>query len=138
MKRSVTQRHNYGCGVSCLAFVVNTSYDDVISKLGQKKADREGYYCKELVSFLQKLGLPYTYRYLKPKLRRSIYQEGSIIYIKKSERYPAGHYLVRHRKFWMDSWINFPNNQEINEAESGFRRRLPGKPIYVIFPSSGR
>lgn len=134
MRRSVTQKDNYGCGVACLSFVANVSYREVIEKLGKGKAGRKGYYCKELVSFLQKLGLLYTYRYLKPRLRRRIYQEGIIVYIKKSKKYPAGHYLVRYQKFWMDPWINFPNNQKINEAKSGFRQRLPGKPIYAISP----
>lgn len=138
MKKSVAQRHNYGCGAACLSFVADIPYDEVVRKLGKRKADQQGYYCKELVIVLQKLDPTYAYKYLKPKLKGVIYHEGVIVYIKRSKRYLSGHYLVRHQNFWMDPWINFLDNQRISEAKSGFRQRLPGKPIYAIFPSTAK
>lgn len=132
----MTQEHSYGCGAACLAFVSGTSYEEVVKRSRKKKVDQGGYYCKELVNLSRKLGLYYRYKYLSPRVVRKIYQEGVIIYIKRSKRYPAGHYLVRYQGFWMDPWINFPSNQRIREAKSGFRQRLPGKPIYGIFPIS--
>ena len=62
-----------------------------------------------------------------------MYQPNAIVYVKKSKKYPAGHYLCRLGYIgykWMDPWINFPDR----DIQAGFRRRLPGKPVYVIFP----
>ena len=59
-----------------------------------------------------------------------MYQPNAIVYVKKSKKYPAGHYLCRLGHKWMDPWINFPDR----DIQAGFRRRLPGKPVYVIFP----
>ena len=78
----MTQEHNYGCAVAWLAFVSNLSYKEVVRRLRRRETDQPNYYCKELVNFLQTLGLPYAYNYLKPGLRRKIYQEGVIVYIK--------------------------------------------------------
>jgi hypothetical protein len=33
----------------------------------------------------------------------------------------------------MDPWINFTENKNIKKAKAGFRARLPGKAIYVVF-----
>jgi len=68
-----------------------------------------------------------------------MYEDGVIVFIKRSVRYPAGHYLARMNGQWMDPWINFPNDQNIKNiknATSGFRKKLPGKPIYALFSRS--
>lgn len=41
---------------------------------------------------------------------------------------PFGHYLIRFNNQWIDPWINLPNKN----IKAGFRKRLPGKPIYGI------
>lgn len=33
----------------------------------------------------------------------------------------------------MDPWINFQKDKNVKNCEAGFRKRLPGKPIYAIF-----
>ncbi|MBI2051146.1 hypothetical protein HYT33_00050 [Candidatus Roizmanbacteria bacterium] len=134
MRTSVTQEHDFGCGAACLAFVVGKNYKEVVRHLGKTKAATSGYYCNELVAGLNKFGFPYFYLYLKSWLRRKIYQDGVIVFIKKSKKYPAGHYLVRYKGLWMDPWINFVENKNIKEAESDFRKKLPGSPIYGLFP----
>jgi hypothetical protein len=48
--------------------------------------------------------------------------------------YPEGHYLVRKGNIWMDSWINFKNNKKVFQAKSGFRKKLPGRAIYLVRP----
>lgn len=132
MKDSITQEHNYGCGIACVAFVAECSYQKVTKDMGIDAAQNYGFWCKELTAELTKFGLNYIYRYLKPAIKKDIYAEGSIVFIERSKKYPAGHYLARHKGQWMDPWINFINNQDIQAADSGFRKRLPGRPIYLI------
>lgn len=131
--KPVTQLDDYGCGVACVSFITQKEYSNVVKVLGKKRAQTKGFYCKDLVAALKHFKFDYTRKYLKQPLRTKLYQEGTIALIKKSKRYPAGHYLVRHNRQWMDPWINLLFDHEIAHAKSGFRKRLPGKPIYVIF-----
>jgi len=134
VKHSITQKHEFGCGVACTAFVSGKSYSKIVSLLDKKKAGSTGFYCKDLMSILLKLGFKYEYKYLKPKLKRKIYKDGVIIFVKRSKKYPSGHYLVRYKSHWMDPWINFRKNANIINAKSGFRKRVPGKAVYALFP----
>jgi len=133
MKSPISQKDNFGCGVACLAFVTNKSYGKVLNGLGKEKAKTRGFYCRELVNYLNKIGYQAEFHYLNKKWRRKIYQDKTIVFIKRSKQYPFGHYLVRYQNFWMDSWINFQKSKDIKNAKAGFRKRLPGKPIYGIF-----
>lgn len=132
--KSVTQKHEFGCGAACVAFISKKSYSKAIALLGKKKATNQGYYCKDLCKALIRLNLIYSYKYLKPGLKRKIYKDGTIVFIKRSKQYPSGHYLVRYNSLWMDPWINFNKDRYIKQAKSGFRKKLPGKPIYGLFP----
>jgi hypothetical protein len=87
-----------------------------------------------LVAILDRSGYFYQYRYLKPRLRKIIYRDDVIVFIKRSKKYPFGHYLVRYQNLWMDPWINFPKEKDVKKAKAGFRKRLPGKAIYALFP----
>lgn len=133
MKKPVVQKDNLGCAAACIAFVVDKDYLAVFEGLGKKRAKMRGFYCRELVNYLNKIGYQAEFHYLNKKWRREIYQEKTIVFIKRSQRYPFGHYLVRYQNFWMDPWINFSKDQNIKQARAGFRKRLPGKPIYGIF-----
>ncbi|MDN5275878.1 MAG: hypothetical protein JWN33_527 [Candidatus Saccharibacteria bacterium] len=134
MKQSITQEYGFGCGIACYAFVLGISYTDAKIRLGSEQASSERFWVKSLADALNKAGLGYEPKYIKPHIRSRIYQEGVIVLIKRSKRYPVGHYLVRHQNAWMDPWINLPYNANINEAKSGFRKRLPGAPMYAILP----
>lgn len=134
MKQVVVQQHEYGCGVACVAFVAGVPYQKVVSVLGVKKAASSGFLCKELVTTLGGLGSSYEFKYIKPKLRKKIYQEGVIVFIKRSKCYPSGHYLARHNGQWMDPWIDLPFNKDIKQAQAGYRKRVPSRPIYAILP----
>lgn len=133
--KSVTQEDNFGCGTACIAFVLERPYSEVISILKETKVENRGFHCKDLVEILKRFGFIYSFRYLKQKLKRKIYKNGVIVFIKRSKRYPVGHYLVYHNVLWMDPWINFKDSKNIEKAKSGFRKRLPGVPIYALFPS---
>ncbi len=134
---SITQKDDFGCGIACVAFICNVSYDHAKNRYFKFPEDAEsiGFYCRDLVYSLSKAEKNYKYKYHKRKMQ---WKEGMIIYIKRSKKHPAGHYLVRTKNGWMDPWINFDRLNEktnnVKNARSGFRQRLPGTPQYVIYP----
>lgn len=134
MSNHIVQKDPYGCGIACVAFILNKEYFEVLSLIesGSFKAKNSGFSCKDLVMILKKVQKDYRYKYITTKLKKKIYNNYTIIFIKRSKKYPAGHYLCRYNKQWMDPWLNFQINHNINKAKSGFRKRLPGKPIYMI------
>ena len=132
-REPITQKNPFGCGIACTAFVLGLSYSKTLNLFenGKYKANKSGFYCKEIVNVL---GCEeFSYKYVKDRIKNKIYKDYSIVFIKRSKKYPAGHYLCRYKNKWMDPWINFLKDQNIKNAKSGFRKRLPGKPIYVIF-----
>lgn len=136
MRKSITQEFDYGCGIACYAFVLGISYEESEDKLGLEQSISERFWVKDLTHALNKAGLNYERKYIKPHIKPRIYKEGVIVLVGRSKEYPVGHYLVRHNKMWMDPWINLPNNRNIQEANSGFRNTLPGIPKYAILPVS--
>ncbi|KKS13795.1 MAG: hypothetical protein UU67_C0016G0008 [Candidatus Daviesbacteria bacterium GW2011_GWB1_41_5] len=130
--KPVRQEHSYGCGVACLAFVLCTDYETVLDMFekGKYKAENIGFFCKELTSLLNSRNLKYEWKYVKPRIRKRIYSPNVIVFIKRSKKYPVGHYLARCEDKWMDPWINFPS---LN-IKAGFRKRLSGTAIYAIIP----
>ena len=127
----IQQEDLFGCGVACVAFILNIEYFKAkgLFKKGKYKARNSGFYCREIVDVLKRTRPNCTYKYIKPKIKNKIYQDSAIVFIKKSKNYPFGHYLVRDKNGWMDPWINFPDEN----IRAGFRKRLPGKAIYVIY-----
>jgi hypothetical protein len=132
MKKSITQEFDYGCGIACYAFAINLSYKEAATRLGAKQASSTRFWVKDLTTALNDAGAAYVSKYIKPHIRKLIYQEGTIVLIRRSKHYPSGHYLIRHNGRWMDPWINLPYDKNISHAMSGFRKRLPGTPMYAI------
>lgn len=130
----ITQKHLYGCCAACVAFAVNKEYEEVIDLLAQEKANTKGFYCKDLVVALKNYGLSYRYKHVKYNIRNKIKKEGVIVFIAKSQKYPYGHFLIRHGGRWVDPWINLVLDPNISNARSGFRTRLPGKAKRIIYP----
>ncbi len=129
--KSIKQEDSLGCAIACVASVLKIEYKDAIRLFinGKKRAKEiPNFYCREIVMILNNAGLNYQYKYIKPEIRNKIYQQNSIVFIKRSKKYSYGHYLVRFKNKWVDSWINFPNES----IKAGFRKRLPGKALYVI------
>ncbi|MCA9347009.1 hypothetical protein KC930_00305 [Candidatus Saccharibacteria bacterium] len=134
MKKSITQEFEYGCGIACFAFVLGVSYKDALGLLSSKQATSDRFWVKDLNKALVDQGLLYERKYVKPHIFPYLLKEGAIVLIGRSKKYPSGHYLVRHKNTWMDPWINLPRSKNILAAKSGFRKRLPGIPKYVIYP----
>ena len=128
----IKQEDPFGCGIACVASILKINYKTALSLFldGRRKATETGFYCREIIEALENNGLKYEYKYLKSKTRKNMYKPGAIVFLRRSKRYPDGHYLTRSDNIWLDSWINFPSE----EMKSGFRKRLPEKPIYVIYP----
>ena len=130
--KPIKQEDPFGCAVACVASVLGIGYQEALNifRYGNKKAKTTGFYCKEIVKVLENKGLKYEYSYIKSKIKKKIYQDNTIVFLRRSHRYPEGHFLCRKGNFWMDSWVNFPTKVK----KAGFRKRLPEKPIYVIYP----
>jgi len=128
----IVQENSFGCGVACTAFLLKINYAIAIGlfEQGREKADKKGFMCKDIVKVLNEFGLRYTYKHVGSKIKNKIYASGVIVFIRRSKKYPSGHYLARYENKWMDSWINFPKM----DRQAGFRKRLPGQPIYMILP----
>ena len=129
----VVQEDDYGCGVACVANILGVEYEKAIvllGKDGKKRAMTFGFHCKELARALKLGGIDYSNKYIKQKDKRRIYEDGAIVFIKRSKKYRAGHFLSRKKGMWYDSWINFPHEKRI----AGVRKRLSGRPIYMIYP----
>jgi hypothetical protein len=130
------QKHYFGCGFACLASLLEIEYIQAFNLIegGEQKAVGSGLLCREVVTILQQQGFINShYKYLKPRLKRTIYHDGTIVFIKRSKRFPVGHYLIRAEGQWMDPWINFQQNNDAFLAQSGFRKRLPSTPIFAIY-----
>ena len=134
MRDSITQEYDYGCGIACFAFAARLSYRQAEKLLGKEQSRSNRFWCKDLSSALTSFGLQYKHMYVKPRLRRKLYREGVIVLIARSKHYPYGHYLIRHKDKWMDPWINLLSNNDIKCEISGYRKRLPGRPMYFIEP----
>ena len=132
--KPISQEHNFGCGAACVAFILKKSYSEVVCVLEKTKAESKGFFCKDLVEAFSIFNRTYSYKYLKSRLRRKIHRNGVIVFIKRSSRYPSGHYLTYFNGQWMDPW----RNKNVGEVRAGFRKRLPGTPIYALFPEQNR
>ena len=131
MNKTVTQEESMGCGIACVAAILDRSYKSAkkLFENPQYSASR-GYYCRDLVKVLNKSGLDYTFAKINKKNKYLVEREETIVFVKKSKNYPFGHYLFKTKRGWMNSWINFPS---INPAKSGFQKKLPAKAEWVIF-----
>lgn len=130
--RPIKQEDPFGCGVACIASILGINYQTALNLFdgGKEKAKATGFYCREIVKTLGKVDLKYEYKYIKPKIRKRTYTQGAIVFLRRSKKYPKGHYLSRSENMWLDPWVNFP----LEEIKKGFRKRLPEKPIFVIYP----
>lgn len=134
MRSSITQEFDYGCGIACFAFALHITYRQAADLLGEKQANSTRFWIKDLTAALNNAGKYYKSKHIKPLTKNVVYEEGTIVLIRRSKLYPTGHYLIRHEGNWMDPWINLPANKNIKHAKSGYRKRLPGKPMYALLP----
>jgi len=129
----IAQKSALGCGVACTASILGMSYQEaeILFLDGRRKAKEIGFYCREIVEVLARAGLDYDYKLIEEIPGNLEFVSGDIVFLRKSEKYPNGHYLLRERwNRWMDPWYNFPNE----DRKAGSLRELPEEPIYIIYP----
>lgn len=128
----VRQEDGLGCAVACVAFVLGVSYQDALMLFKDGKTrvkNKANFYCPEIVAIFKSHGKDYEWKKLKDMSDVEFSCDHSIVFVKKSKKYPFGHFLVRHKNKWMDPWINLPDK----EVRAGFRNELPSKPTYVVY-----
>ncbi len=128
--KAVTQEHPMGCAIACVASLLGVSYKNHYGYSKKENAAKKGYYIKDIILALKKRKLRYKGSKVTNKTRKYLNKIGSIAFIKRSKRYPAGHYLLKTNKGWMNPWINYP---EIAPAKSGFNKNLPGKAQWILY-----
>lgn len=129
--KSTTQEEPMGCGIACVAATLKKSYISTKKLFDNPEyASTRGYYCRELVKVLNKKSNNYDFAKASEKNKNLLYHNGTIVFVERSKKYPAGHYLIKTEKGWMNPWINFPN---ISPAKSGFQNILPGKAQWIIY-----
>ena len=134
------QKDINGCGIACLANLLNTPYDKVKKDFEKKfyNIDR-GINIADMVRYLKIHNLDYrskffnTNNYNASEAGKYSKITNSITLIVKSDKYPIGHYLLRTEEGWVDSWYNLPS---IDNVHAGIRKKLPSNPWYVLCPIS--
>lgn len=130
--KPVAQEDFLGCGLACVAFILRVPYQTIYHYIpnGKEKAGYQGFTCRELVEILQQHGRIYTVHHRKSI--KQAFPKGTIVFLKRSKQYPAGHFLCLGDTGWMNSWINFPDLH----VKAGFHKELPGEIQYYIEPEN--
>lgn len=130
--KSVVQKHPMGCAIACVAARCGLSYQKAISFFENKNhAWTRGYYCPEVVMALANAG--YKYKYQLFDFERHFVEletPGTIAFTKPDQQYPAGHFFLKSRRWWMNPWSNYPL---ITPAKASFQSELQGKVSYIIY-----
>lgn len=130
--KPLRQEDGFGCAVACVAFILKVPYSEALTLFydGKRRSkEKANFYCPEIVQILNNAGLQYAWQKLPKKPTKIIYKNYSIIFIQRSYKYPYGHFFCRYNDAWMDPWMNLPNKN----IKAGVRKRLPGKPTYLIY-----
>lgn len=133
------QKDLNGCGIACLANLLKKDYD-VIKKDFEKKfySIDKGINIADMVRYLKIHKHDYTSKFFNTKTydaheaKKYSTIEGSVTLIIKSKKYPVGHYLLRVKDGWVDSWYNLPS---IDNVHARLRKNLPDNPWYVLYPN---
>lgn len=132
ISRQYQHQHDLnGCGIACLANLLNEEYIDVrydFEKLFYQ-IDK-GIKVFDLVKFLSSKGYRYSNKffnhnnYNKSEAYKFANIINSITLIRKNDKYPVGHYLLRVENGWIDPWLNYPS---IDNVHAGVRKELPAQ-----------
>lgn len=140
MKKLQHQKDLNGCGIACLANLLDKPYDTVKKDFEKKFYTIErGVKIFDIVNYLKTQKLEYKSKFFnhnkfnKEEADKFSKIPGSITLIVKNEKYPIGHYLLRIKNGWVDPWFDLPS---IDKVRAGVRKELPGDPWYVLYPIS--
>lgn len=129
--KPVVQKRPMGCSVACVASIADITYDQAYRRFDLDNGDDivQGFTMEEIRRVLLKLG----FRYKVSDVvcwNENTTPLGSIIY-GVNYRYLNGHYLLKTKQGWMNSWINYPY---IVPAKAGFNKGLPIVPKWIMYP----
>ncbi|MBI4116493.1 hypothetical protein HY449_01995 [Candidatus Pacearchaeota archaeon] len=127
--KPIPQKDSMGCAVACVASILGISYKKSLKFFGIKKADKPNFYCRDIAKILNKKGFNYSYGKVIPKTEKYLKNSGTIVFIRRSKKFPFGHYLLKTKNGWMNSWINFPKIP----IKAGFQKKLLGIPQWLIY-----
>lgn len=127
-----------GCGIACLANLFDENYEDVRVDFEKNfyKINR-GVKVFDLTKFLNSKDYKYSNKFFNHnnynRIEAMNYASilNSITLIRKNDKYPVGHYLLKVEDGWIDPWLNYPS---IDNVHAGLRNELPGEPWYVVYP----
>lgn len=139
-KKLQHQKDINGCGIACLANLLNKPYDWVKNDFEKKFYTIEnGVKIFDIVNYLKTHNREYQSKFFNRNKRHKVNKseadkfskiEDSMTLIIKSAKYPVGHYLLRTKKGWIDPWYNLPS---IDNVRPGIRKKLPDDPWYVLY-----
>jgi hypothetical protein len=140
-KKLQHQKDLNGCGIACLANLLNKPYDWVKRDFENKFYTIErGVKIFDIVNYLKTHNLEYKSKFFNQNKKYEANKveadkfskiEHSITLIVKNKKYPIGHYLLRVKNGWIDPWYDFPS---IHNVKAGTRKELPNNPWYVLYP----
>lgn len=127
LREPMTQKDQNGCGVACIAFLLDKSYQDTKKLFDSEKIASYGSDCPEMAAALNANNQKYSWK----KYTGGTIPNLSIVYLGPSDYYKTGHYLVKYNNFWMNPWVW---GRKIETAKSGFIKRPRGEVKYIIYP----
>lgn len=128
MKKYIRQKDPMGCGVACVAYVLNISYKSALKLFAEKdKRLSRGYTSKDITDALTRFGICYKSVYVGRDKNPSV-EVDSIVYVPKCKNFPRGHYLVKTKVGYMDPFINLQeSNYDVTKSKAGLRKVLLDK-----------
>ena len=142
MKTYQHQKDLNGCGIACLANLLDKDYS-IVKKDFEKKfySIERGVNIADIVRYLKTHDLDYKSKFFNAKnynaslANKYSKLENSITLIIKNKKYPIGHYLLKNKEVWIDPWYNLPS---IDNVHAGLRKKLPNNPWYVLYPTDSK
>ena len=127
----VVQEEPMGCAIACVAAVLNITYTRAKKLFANPEyASTRGYYCKEIIFALSNAKKNYEFNKVTKKNKELLNKVSTIVFIKRSKKYPCGHFLVKCEEGWMNPWFNYPT---ITPAKASFQNKLVGDAEWIIY-----
>jgi len=116
--RLVAQLDEWGCGIACIASLLDISYEDAYWLARREKGDSiaggsPGTELHHIAMILQEMGI----HVFADWQEADDFPAGTILFVEGPEPYDGGHYILRTHKGWMDPWANIRNADEARKAK---------------------
>ena len=128
----ITQEAPMGCAIACAASLAGISYKKMKNYFNDADSRERicGFFNRDIILALSRVNL-IAKAYSVRRWNSRSFKMGAIVFIGRSKKYPAGHYLLKTKKGWMNPWLNYPN---INPAKAGFQKKILDEIKWIIEP----